>query len=80
MPRLEALAFDQTRRAAKSNALAELISHFQPGEKMEECIREIETRLLEKAMRANNNNQTHAAKDLGLSRGGLIKKLKRISH
>lgn len=51
-----------------------------PGERLEEYLEEIETRLLKKAMEANQHNQTHAARDLGLSRSGLIKKLKRIDH
>ena len=51
-----------------------------PGEKMEEYIEKIETHLLKQAMESNNNNQTHAARELGLSRTGLIKKLKRINH
>ena len=53
---------------------------FDLGEKMEEYLERIEAYLLQKAMAVNNNNQTHAARDLGLSRGGLIKKLKRMSH
>ena len=53
---------------------------FDLGEKMEEYLEKIEAYLLQKAMAVNNNNQTHAARDLGLSRGGLIKKLKRMSH
>lgn len=63
-----------------STRAAEIVSHFRAGEKMDEYIKEIETHLLEKAMEANNNNQTHAARDLGLSRSGLIKKLKRMNH
>lgn len=51
-----------------------------PGERLEEYIEEIETRLLKKAMETNKHNQTHAARDLGLSRSGLIKKLKKINH
>jgi transcriptional regulator with GAF, ATPase, and Fis domain len=47
---------------------------FKSGDKMEEYLEEIEIKLLKKAMQENNNNQTHAARELGLSRGGLIKK------
>ena len=75
--RLAAYALEQN---AESNSLSELISHFRLGDKMEEYIEEIEAHLLQKAMNANNNNQTHAARDLGLSRSGLIKKLKRMNH
>lgn len=53
---------------------------FLPGDKMDEYLGKIETHLLRQALEANNNNQTHAARELGISRGGLIKKLKRISH
>jgi len=59
---------------------ADKLPPFDPGEKMEEYLERIEAYLLQKAMAVNNNNQTHAARDLGLSRGGLIKKLKRMSH
>jgi transcriptional regulator with GAF, ATPase, and Fis domain len=51
-----------------------------PGERLEDYLEEIEARLLKKAMETNKHNQTHAARDLGLSRSGLIKKLKRINH
>lgn len=53
---------------------------FFPGDKMDEYLGKIETHLLRQALEANNNNQTHAARELGISRSGLIKKLKRISH
>jgi len=59
---------------------ADKLPPFDLGEKMEEYLERIEAYLLQKAMAVNNNNQTHAARDLGLSRGGLIKKLKRMSH
>lgn len=53
---------------------------FKSGDKIEDYLAKIETDLLKKAMLENNNNQTHAARELGISRGGLIKKLKRLSH
>ena len=59
---------------------ADKLPPFALGEKMEEYLERVEAYLLQKAMTVNNNNQTHAARDLGLSRGGLIKKLKRMSH
>lgn len=58
---------------------ADKLPDYTVGEKMEEYLERIETYLLQKAMAVNNNNQTRAARDLGLSRGGLIKKLKRMS-
>ncbi len=59
---------------------ADKFPQFLSGEKMEDYLGKIEMFLLKQAMEANNNNQTYAARELGISRGGLIKKLKRISH
>lgn len=53
---------------------------FTPGERMVEYLERIETDLLQSALVSNNYNQTRAAKDLGISRSGLIKKLKRLAH
>jgi len=50
------------------------------GETIEEYLEKIEAHLVKKALLENNNNQTRAARDLGISRGGLIKKLKRLNH
>lgn len=60
--------------------MSEKIPLFVPGEKMEEYLERIETHLLKTALDEHNNNQTRAAKHLGISRTGLIKKLKRIGH
>ena len=65
---------------AESFFVSDKFPIFGAGEKMEEYLEKIETYLLKQAMESNNNNQTHAAKELGISRGGLIKKLKRMSH
>lgn len=73
------LAEISTSKINSKNPSGKLPS-LSPGEKMDEYIVKIETILLEKAMAANDNNQTHAARELGISRGGLIKKLKRIAH
>ncbi len=76
--RLIALVAEQN---AKTNfASGNFPMALAPGERMEDYIEKIETHLLQKAMEANKHNQTQAARDLGLSRSGLIKKLKRISH
>lgn len=53
---------------------------FTPGERMMKYLERIETDLLQAALKSNNYNQTRAARDLGISRSGLIKKLKRIAH
>ena len=60
--------------------MTEKIPFFVPGEKMEEYLEKIETMLLRTALDTHNNNRTRAAKHLGISRSGLIKKLKRIGH
>lgn len=60
--------------------MSEKIPLFVPGEKMEEYLERIETHLLKTALDEHNNNQTRAAKHLGISRSGLIKKLRRIGH
>jgi len=60
--------------------MSEIIPLFVPGEKMEEYLERIETHLLKTALDTHNNNQTRAAKHLGISRSGLIKKLRRIGH
>lgn len=53
---------------------------YASGEKLEDYLEKIETDLLRNALATHNNNRTRAAKDLGISRSGLIKKLKRIAH
>lgn len=57
--------------------LRENTPFFVPGEKLEVYLEKIEKHLLKTALDAHNNNQTRAAKELGISRSGLIKKLKR---
>lgn len=52
---------------------------FTSGEKMEDYLEEIETDLVTNALATHNNNRTRAAKELGISRSGLLKKLKRMS-
>lgn len=54
--------------------------HLPVGETMEEYLERIENGLLKTALDAHNNNKARAAKHLGISRSGLIKKLKRIGH
>lgn len=68
------------KQTVKFFPVADKFPTFLAGEKMEVYLGKIETHLLKQAMKANNNNQTHAARELGISRGGLIKKLKRINH
>lgn len=63
-----------------SSSASEHLATFAPGEKMENYLWRIETYLLKNALDNHNNNQTRAAKELGISRTGLIKKLKRVGH
>ena len=56
------------------------IPDFMPGDRMEVYLERIEQELLRSALAINNNNRTRAAQQLGISRSGLIKKLKRINH
>jgi transcriptional regulator with GAF, ATPase, and Fis domain len=51
---------------------------MKPGENMDEYLEKIETQLLKSALVTHNNNQTRAARELGISRSGLIKKMKRL--
>jgi Nif-specific regulatory protein len=44
---------------------------------LKETLGELEKQMIVKALESNGHNQVHAAKSLGLSRQGLIKKLKR---
>lgn len=73
-------AFTAEQNAKTNSVDRNFPAALPPGERMEEYIEKIETRLLKNAMEANKHNQTHAARDLGLSRSGLIKKLKRMNH
>lgn len=53
---------------------------FRAGEKLDEYLGMIETELLNTALENHNHNRTRAARDLGISRSGLLKKLKRLGH
>lgn len=59
---------------------SEHLATLAPGENMAEYLQRIETYLLRNALDNHNNNQTRAAKELGISRTGLIKKMKRVGH
>ncbi len=50
------------------------------GEKLDQYLEKIEAGLLRNALTVHNYNQTRAAKELGISRSGLIKKMKRMTH
>jgi DNA-binding NtrC family response regulator len=46
---------------------------------LKDIVSELETRMIQEALQRTKQNQQHAAKALGLSRHGLIKKMKRYN-
>ena len=63
-----------------SNRLPSSITmSFKSKRKLENYLGEVQNDLIQKALTKHNNNQTRAAKELGISRSGLIKKIKRMS-
>ena len=76
--RLDAFINEQNARITFADQTSPPV--LAPGERMEEYIEKVEAHLLQKALEATKHNQTQAARDLGLSRSGLIKKLKRMNH
>ena len=62
------------------SSASEHLATFAPGENLESYLKRVETYMLINALDNHDNNRTRAAKHLGISRTGLIKKLKRISH
>jgi transcriptional regulator with GAF, ATPase, and Fis domain len=73
-------AQSQQPQSAKFFSVSDKFPIYMPGEKMDDYLDKIERQLLKNAMEKHDNNQTHAARHLGISRSGLIKKLKRMSH
>ncbi|MGH7409475.1 MAG: sigma-54-dependent Fis family transcriptional regulator [Candidatus Methylomirabilis sp.] len=65
----ESIRSDQSKRAAPV---------FIPGASMKKAVEDLEKRLISDALRHCRNNQLQAAKTLGLSRQGLIKKIHRF--
>lgn len=53
---------------------------FVAGDKLGKYLERIETDRLMAALENHKHNQTRAARELGISRSGLIKKLKRLGH
>lgn len=78
---LSQLRATSTGPAGRDNfSVSRKLPDFAPGENMENYLKKIEIYLLKNALESHNNNQTQAARELGISRGGLIKKLKRSGH
>jgi len=63
-------------RETSSHSVADVM----PGDRMESYLERIEQYLLRSALSINNTNQTRPAQQLGISRSGLIKQLKRIAN
>jgi Nif-specific regulatory protein len=61
----------------RSSSGAPLPPAMPEGGSLKDVVVDLETRLIRDALRQNGNNQVKAAKTLGLSRQGLIKKMKR---
>jgi transcriptional regulator with GAF, ATPase, and Fis domain len=64
----------------EGHIVLERFPYLKQGEKMESYLEKIEIHLLKNALDANNNNRARTARELGLSRSGLNKKLKRFEH
>ncbi len=58
------------RQSANLFPVSGSLPTFMPGEKMEKYLEKIETHLLKTALDTHNNNQTRAARELGISRSG----------
>jgi transcriptional regulator with PAS, ATPase and Fis domain len=57
----------------------EVVSSLSMPRLMKDVVCEIEKRMIQEALQQSKQNQLHAAKALGLSRHGLIKKMKRYN-
>lgn len=68
----------QIANASQPSSNSARLQPMQTGENMEKYLENIETQLLKTALDTHNNNQTRAARELGISRSGLIKKMKRF--
>ena len=80
LARLSTAPAPPPQSSAKFFSVSDKFPIFTPGERMEDYLDRIERHLLKNALETHDNNQTHAARHLGLSRSGLIKKLKRMNH
>lgn len=74
------LSYVISGRHGEGGIVLERFPNLEQGEKMEEYLEKIENHLLKTTLESHNNNKARAAKELGISRTGLIKKLKRIEH
>jgi len=68
---------DDMSEAVRTSAAADGIIRAGSGRSLKEIVAQLETRLIREALNASHHNQQQAARALGLSRQGLIKKMKR---
>ena len=64
--------------AGESEAAGPIEAGAAPAGLLDAALAELETRMLRETMAATRGNQSEAARRLGLSRMGLIKKLSRL--
>ena len=67
------LPVEPTKEVSQENAL------FYNGKTIDEVVASIERRMIETALRKAGGNKQKAAQALGLSRQGLLKKIKRLA-
>ena len=53
-----------------------VVSHYVPGRKLEDLLELAERQIVESALRQFNNNRERVAKELGVARSTLFKRLK----
>jgi two-component system NtrC family response regulator len=68
---------DDMSEAVRTSGTAGGIIRDSSGRSLKEIVAQLETRLIREALNASHHNQLQAARALGLSRQGLIKKMKR---
>ena len=77
-------AINRPSRVAEDAEALPALMHREPvpvataGRTLADAIEALERKLIEEALRKSRGNKQHAAQELGLSRQGLIKKLKRL--
>jgi DNA-binding NtrC family response regulator len=65
--------------AILSRSRTEVAASSSTSKYLKDVVTEIEKRMIQEALQQSKQNQLHAARTLGLSRHGLIKKMKRYN-
>ena len=73
----EAITEEDLPETMKKITTEMVASKLRPVRSLKETVEEVERRMIEEALQTCKQNQLQAAKALGLSRSGLIKKMKR---